>query len=765
MSRFTARTACALAVTSFLAFPNPASASVEEVLVTAQRREQNIQDVPIALTALSADEMEARQIDEPLDVVNYVPNLFGGNNTGLGTANSYYLRGIGNTESIATFDAPVGTYVDNIYIARQNGNNVSFFDVERIEVLRGPQGTLFGRNTTGGAVSIHMKKPAEEFGGYAEISLGDFDRAMVRGSVDVPISDTLLTKFSAFWLEEDGFVENRTTGDDLNGDEAYGVRADLRFSPSDAITWDVSAEYIDSSSLNVTTSFEGLSVFQRPQDNGINDNSDNDRFSSTGIRASDDSSGTLEELDRGQGLGNSVESWAITSNFGWDTEFGSLEFITGLRGLEQNFIIDFFDGAVPFGGFTIANAGEHDQFTQEIKYSNSFMDDRIDLVGGLYYISDENTTNFSDVFNIGAGLLLADRQINNDNTSTALYAQADFHLNEYVTLTAGVRWTDEEKEFAIRDFKPGIVANNPYNTIIAFPAAPGTELTTANLRAAGIATTLDETITTPRLAIQVQLAENVMAFASYTEGFKSGGWNARGTSVIELLPFDPEHVETVEAGFRSDWFDNTLRLNVTAFRMDVEDFQTPSAFVRPNNTIAFITRNFADMENSGVEVDLSWAPTDVFSMYAAIGLQDVKQIPGEAILAQQADCRATGNGAGQGIVDAQCEIADPTRSPDHSVTVGADLEFPIAAINGYIRGNLNIRRTDALNVGTSGLANGEVDNTQEVNAGVTVGIGERLRIIAECQNCTNELVQNAVLAGTFYYNEPRRYTLRAKYSF
>ena len=114
-------------------------AALEEVTVTAQRRAQDLQDVPLAITALSDEELQERQIDEPIDLINYVPNLFGGNNTGLGTANAYYLRGLGNTESIATFDPPVGTYIDNVYIARQNGNNMSFFDIDRIEVMGGPR--------------------------------------------------------------------------------------------------------------------------------------------------------------------------------------------------------------------------------------------------------------------------------------------------------------------------------------------------------------------------------------------------------------------------------------------------------------------------------------------------------------------------------------------------------------------------------------------------------------------------------------------------
>ena len=739
-------------------------AALEEVTVTAQRRAQDLQDVPLAITALSDEQLQERQIDEPIDLINYVPNLFGGNNTGLGTANAYYLRGLGNTESIATFDPPVGTYIDNVYIARQNGNNMSFFDIDRIEVMRGPQGTLFGRNTTGGAVSIHMKKPAEEMGGWVEGSIGDYDRKMLRGSIDVPVSDTVLTKFSGFWLDEDGFVENRTTGDELNGDEAWGVRADLRFLPSENVTWDISAETIESSSLNITNSFSDLSVFARPYDNGISDNTE-DRFSQTGIRASNDSEGSLEQLATGNGLGNSVESWAISSNLAWEGDFGTLTFITGIRSLEQKFIVDFFDGPGFAGTYTIANSGEHDQFTQEIQYNNAFMNDRLDFVGGVYYHTESNTTDWSTLFDVGLPLLLADREMDNDNSSFAVYGQADFHITDAVTLTAGVRWTDEEKEVDLQDFKPALAANNPYPNILIFPAAPGTELTTANLEAAGIATKLDESVVTPRFAIQWQITDNVMAFASHTEGFKSGGWNARGTSAAELIPFDIEEVETQELGFRSDWLDGTLRLNATFFWMEATDFQVPSAFVRDNGTIAFITRNFADLENEGLEIDLSWAPSEMFNMYATAGFQDAEQIPGEAIRQQQSDCRAGLAGGGQGIVTPSCDIADPTRSPDTTYTIGANLTAQLPSFNGYLSGNINVRSTDDLNVGTSGLPNGLVDATTEMNAGITLGVGENLRFALECQNCTNELVQHSVLAGTFYFNEPRRVTFRARYSF
>ncbi|NJS14101.1 MAG: Plug domain-containing protein, partial [Sphingopyxis sp.] len=176
----------AMAQTS--AQPDDDRAGLEDIVVTAQRREESAQDVPIALSAFSAAELERRNVTDALALTQYVPNLIATNNTGLSTANTYYIRGIGDGESLASKDPPVGTYIDDIYFSRQSTNNFAYFDIERIEVLRGPQGTLFGRNTTGGAVNVHLKKPAEEFEGYVEAGYGRFDQVSLRGGVDLPVS-------------------------------------------------------------------------------------------------------------------------------------------------------------------------------------------------------------------------------------------------------------------------------------------------------------------------------------------------------------------------------------------------------------------------------------------------------------------------------------------------------------------------------------------------------------------------------------------------
>ena len=155
-----------------------ADGKLQDIVVTAQRRTQRLQDVPIAISAFSPRDLTTKQIRTTLDIPRLVPNMVGASNVGIGSANTYFIRGLGNTESIATFDPPVGTYVDDIYISRQNANNFSFFDIDRIEVLRGPQGTLFGRNTTGGAINVILKKPSTRLGGYAEASYGNYNSTL-----------------------------------------------------------------------------------------------------------------------------------------------------------------------------------------------------------------------------------------------------------------------------------------------------------------------------------------------------------------------------------------------------------------------------------------------------------------------------------------------------------------------------------------------------------------------------------------------------------
>ena len=244
---------------------------IEEVIVTAQRRAESVQDVPIAVSAYSDVQLRELQVTELLDMTRLVPNLIGSNNTGLGSANVYSLRALNNTESIPTFDPPVGSYVDDIFISRQNANNFALFDIDRVEVLRGPQGTLFGRNTTGGAVNVILKKPAEEFGGYVELGFGRFSQVRFRGSVDLPVQDNLLLKLSAYAI-------SMTTASSRTGPRAKTASTTRRTwacAPRCAglarpATWDAAVAYVDNEHANLLN---------------INDPDEDERYTLTGVRS------------------------------------------------------------------------------------------------------------------------------------------------------------------------------------------------------------------------------------------------------------------------------------------------------------------------------------------------------------------------------------------------------------------------------------------------------------------------------------------------
>ena len=628
-----------------------------EIVVTAQRREEKVQDVPIAISAFSADQLQALNVTETLGLAKLIPNLLAFNNTGLGTANGYYLRAIGNTESISTFDPPVGTYADDVFISRQNANNLGLFDVDRIEVLRGPQGTLFGRNTTGGAINVILKKPAEEVGGFVEAGFGQFSAQSVRGSVDLPISDRILTKLSGYYTKDDGFVSNPVTGeDDLNATKALGLRAAARFLVSDDVTWDLSLQHIEDEGLNIMNFASGSGgqayrggvvanglvpipatgpqVDLVPQRAGLPPTSTTaqsiearcagtitrSRFACTGLRQTGTPLANVTVGDKANyNLGNEVKNLFATSNLQWRTSLGDVNFITGYVNLEQKFAIDFFNGTAinpavgpmvatnPVGGFVIANEGEHKQISQEIKLSGE-LNENARYVAGVYYFDEKNDVDFVDLFSISptATLVLEDRILKNKATAWAAYTQWDLSFADAWTVTLGGRYTDETK-------KVDFIANA--NPLLAAPTA-ATRVNSANLVAAGIPLELSTALFTPRVALKYDVNQDVNLFASATRGFKSGGWNARGTAPVANQPFEPEKVWSYEAGIRSEWLDRKLRVNLTAFLLDVEDLQTPAAFTAPSGAISFITRNFAGLENQGLEAEIIYSPVDELTLFA-----------------------------------------------------------------------------------------------------------------------------------------------------
>jgi iron complex outermembrane recepter protein len=810
------------------AAPEEEESGIKDIVVTAQRRSESVQDVPIAISAFSSEQLEAQGITNTFQLGQYIPNLFALNNTGLGSANGYYLRGLGNTESIATFDPPVGTYLDDIYLSRQNANNLSFFDVERVEVLRGPQGTLFGRNTTGGAINVIMRDPGDKFGGYSEIGYGRFDRRLVRASVDLPIADMLKVKISGFLQNDDGYVKNVTTGQRINDDDGGGLRLGIKIDDGGSVKWRGSVAYIESNAENILN-FEC---------NPANAADCGGRFVTTGfVSARTRPTSPFAPLaisgrKANFGQGNRTQNTITTSNL----EFGlgenaKLNLITGFVNLKQQFALDFFDGRggpninVPNpavrgfsrGGFTITNDGVHKQFTQEIKLGGSLADDKLQYVGGFFYIKERNKTDFADIFSISPtfALLLADRTLRNTAEAYAGYFQADYNFSDQFKLTAGIRYTDETKTFLVNDNR----ASCNDGTIEA------NCLDNANLRAGNgvaIPTKQSAKLWTPRVALNYKPNEDMLVFLSATRGFKSGGWNARGAAASQLLPFDPEKVWSYEAGIKSDLFDRRVRANLTLYYQDTSDLQTPSALVAANGAITFITRNFADYVNKGAELELTFQPVDDLNLFFNMGYQDDKykinrsapttdRFGIQSVSAQQATClaqRAAGQipaapntaaagqpvnnapACGAGIIAADGSIATPVRTPKISLAVGGSYKMPLGGSGLSLTPSVNASYAAKSETGTSNVniftgsitgSNGTfqsnpfggdfITGSQSkahwlVNAGLTLkGADDAWALGLECSNCLGESYIQSSLSNYSYLNRPSEWMIRAKFKY
>ncbi len=737
-TRRTLRAAIPAALASVL-FSTTAVAQVEEIIVTAERREASLQDVPVAVSAYNEETLESLQVEDTLDLINVVPNMFGGSNTGIGSANMYYIRAQGNDESISTFDPPVGTYVDGVYVSRQNANNFTLFDVDRIEVLRGPQGTLFGRNTTGGAINVVLRDPAPELGGYVEAGFGRHSEYRVRGTVDVPVSETFLTKFSAYYINNDGWLENRNpaVGGDYNVRDALGVRADLRFLPTESLTWDLTLEYIDDEAGNIHGDLDGdervsTSVAPLGAPDTVFD------FLSFSIAGSLVPLGYQQKAD----YSSVSETLSIISDASYAVEGGELEFILGYRDLQQDFFLNFPNAPGDADDFFwIDNNGEHRQFTAELKWSARYFDDRLDFVSGVFYLDEDNETDFADLL-LGS-FLLADRVMENTTESWAVYAQGDYALTDRWTLTLGARYTDEKKEIAISD---NIGARG------AIPAA--LTLETENLVAFGIPIEQTESIVTPRVALKYDYSDDLMLYGSATRGFKSGGWNAREALASTMEPFGPEKLWAYELGFRADLFGDLVRANGTFFYTDLEDLQTTSATPSGN----FVTTNAGGLEVTGFELEVSAVPTDWLNLFASLGVQDAEYVD---IGQQIADCTVPNTDFA--ALDVDCNVADPKRSPDWTLTLGAFLDLPLPMLGASLQPNVSARWIGENVVGTRQL--GENDLEVLVNAGVSlVDDGGVWSITAECNNCSDEEYITSYLF-TPYWTPPMTWQVRGRWNF
>lgn len=680
---------------------------LEEIIVTAERREESLQSVPLSVSAFTEAEMDRRQIDTTLDVIRNVPNLVGSNNVGLSSATSFFLRGVGQDESLSTQDPAVGTYVDGVYIARQISNNAYLYDIERIEVLRGPQGTLYGRNTSGGAIKIITRKPGDTLGGAFEASIGSSDSYAVKGRINAPLTDAVSLNVAAFTAQRDeGFQDNVTLGTKTFDAGSSGVRAALRFLPNEDLDIVLSAEVSNQKDTGITGS------------NALGPNPDDLYVVQSGLPNSF----------------NEIDQTAVTSNIVWNTGNTTWTSITGWRDLDHDFRIDFSDDPVP--AFVIDQDGTHEQFSQEFQGSGSV--GSFDWVVGAFYMDEKNDNVRRDELFFFGGALAGDFVATFDNATetTALFGQGAFHVNEQLTLTVGGRWTSEDKTI-------NIVQSVDIGGGVLFPLWGN-----ADLEALGTATrpTFDEF--TPHVGIKYEVNDDHMVYGSYTEGFKSGGWNSRATDPRDFNLIEAETADAYEIGFKSEFLNNRLRLNGAYFHNTYKDFIITA--LNPA-TGGFVTINAAEAQISGIELELSARPSDGLDLYASIGTMsnEYKELGANVLF------------------DINNEIK---RTPEFSGQAGFNYRAPVGTGNAIIV-SADYSHQDKYFAGVDNAAVELSEATDLMHAAVSYEGGDgRWMLTAACANCTDQEYHTSTLNfgvlgfATQFPGEKRVYSLTFKYS-
>ena len=597
---------------------------LEEVQVTAQKRTSSLQDTPISIQAFTDADLKAHSASDISQLADLTPNLvFDATSPISGSSNAavVFIRGIGQTDFVLTSDPGVGIYLDGVYISRAMGGVLDLLDIERVEVLRGPQGTLFGKNTVGGALSVTTKKPGPEFEFEGSLTAGGDDRFDGMLSVNLPlVDDALFLRASLASRNRDGFGDRLLTGETMGDVNSDTFRASLLWQAADDL--DVTL------SLDVTRADEDLpptSLLMADPFLGGPTNLSGlyNLFAIMGwVNAPPYTplwlTGDEYESNGTAPVGSETDVNGVSLTFDWELSKFDVKSVTAYRETETSFGRDTDHSPITI--IHTANEMDLEQFSQEINLFGHAFDDRLEWLVGFYYFREEgedlpDITILPAVFEadqtlangpgMGFGYLgppLPEFSVQGDidieNTSLAVFFHNTYQFSDRLSATFGARYTDEEKKTNLDVFYP----------------ASGFRLL-ANPR-----TDQDFDDFSPRIGLEYVLNDDVFVYASYSEGFKSGGVVSRyNMPRIDPIVFEPEEVTNVEIGMKSEWFNQRLRFNAAVFRMDYTDVQ-----VTVFNGVVPETRNAAEGEIVGAEIEFTAILADGLRLDGGIGYMDAE---------------------------------------------------------------------------------------------------------------------------------------------
>ena len=676
------------------ALAQPEEEGVEAIIVTATFRETNLQETPLAISAFSGDLLEARGQTDTNDIDMFVPNaVIQPLGAGWGSTVAAFVRGIGLNDNILSYEPGVPIYVDDVYLGRNQGAIMDLLDLERVEVLRGPQGTLFGKNAIGGTVRFISSKPTGE-GGDIAVTVGERNRLNVRGMFDTEIvPDKLLLRIAGSSKTQDGYfdildyecvngagslggggagnspifpgvsidlgsaitVDGNCVVDELGNENVQSGRGTLLWHAGDNIDVTFSAdvtrqrqkgpadEYVrfyrpglpEAGLPAVWNLLVGEPIFGVPWDDRFLTPSPYTNYNRYVDPVTGRTFPNVNNLDA-SGLAMTIE-WSLGDNV-------TLKSITAQREFDNEFGRTSSGSAIPMD--LTYDVTTHDQFTQEFQLTGST--GRLDWATGLfYYTADDSNYQSGTLF---PGILYQQDSFDSqDAENWAVFVHGVFSLSDQLSLTAGVRYTDDEKVALISRHNfdgsdrlpvPGFTAQTSPGTVV-----------------------VDEDKVSPMVGIDYQMNEDLLLFAFYSTGFRGGGFSPRPSNGLQLAPFLSEELENFEVGMKSELVDNTLRLNANLFFSTYTDQQVFLGTNDPSGALWFRQTNSGESEYMGVEVE-TMLRTGAFTLDGALGYIDHELTdPGVANT-----CITFANG-------------DPcysTRTPEWTFALGGAYEFNLS---------------------------------------------------------------------------------------
>lgn len=616
-------------------------AGLGEIIVTARRRNENLQDTPVAITAITGEGLQERAVRDITDLSKIAPSLNTTKGFAGGSYANFFIRGVGQADQVVGVDPGVALYIDGVYLGRANGADIAALDLDHAEVLRGPQGTLFGKNTLGGAITVYTNKPKDEFSGSVTAIAGSRNWAELRAVLNVPlVEEKLLARISVNAKTQDGYGFRLSDAHRYGDVRNISARGHLLWNASDTFSVDIQGDYMrerGNGTMVKLAAIGQLGFIPAGYDQFIRN---------------DKTYRTNSNLDPGRDL----NVWGASATAQWQiSDSVALKSITAYRALTQVTGTDFDGGPLSLIDSTYNT--DQNQFSQELQLSGEALDKRFNWVTGAYYYK-ENANQGIGVFVFTPTALNQLTYLDTENF--AAFGQASFKLNDWLSFTGGMRYTYEKKTqqseaffYSTYDDFYTLSRNDTIYTPAQFRGFV-TQPATINSKSWGSFT--------PKFSVEAKLNRDVLAYLSWSKGFKGGGFNSRETPTSDFAAYNPEKLTTYEAGLKTELFDRTLRLNLAGYYSDYRNVQLLVLRVSPDGAPQIATQNAAKARIYGFEVEGDWRPFQRVSVNTAIGYVNTKYRELAA-----------------GAISAGVDLGDPlVQTPKWTANLGAQYTLPIS---------------------------------------------------------------------------------------